>query len=109
MARLAEDLDYGSGAAHLGWCGFCLPWLRCDRVGRRAGCLAGPWVGLLAASNEAAIPSNYIARLIAADKIDTSVLMRWWGCLRDDPMALPWASGLRLIWSRSRRRAWCYP
>ncbi|MGA7962463.1 MAG: ComEC/Rec2 family competence protein, partial [Candidatus Acidiferrales bacterium] len=56
-------------------------------------CALAAWLGLggLASRIEtAAVPSNHIARLIAAEKIDTSVPLRWRGRLREDPMALPW-------------------
>ncbi|MFZ0522133.1 MAG: DNA internalization-related competence protein ComEC/Rec2 [Candidatus Acidiferrales bacterium] len=56
-------------------------------------CALAAWLALggLARSVElAGIPSNHITRLISADKIDTSVALRWQGRLREDPLALPW-------------------
>lgn len=56
-------------------------------------CALAAWLALggLARSVElAGIPSNHITRLISADKIDTSVALRWRGRLREDPLALPW-------------------
>ncbi|MGA8023291.1 MAG: ComEC/Rec2 family competence protein, partial [Candidatus Acidiferrales bacterium] len=56
-------------------------------------CALAAWLalgGLARCVELAGIPSNHITRLIAADKIDTSVALRWRGRLREDPLALPW-------------------
>ncbi len=56
-------------------------------------CALAAWLalgGLARCVETAGIPSNHITRLIAPDKIDTSVPLRWRGCLREDPLALPW-------------------
>ena len=56
-------------------------------------CALAAWLalgGLASAVEVAGIPSNHIARLIAAGRIDSSVPLRWRGRLRDDPLALPW-------------------
>ncbi|MFZ3333706.1 MAG: ComEC/Rec2 family competence protein [Candidatus Acidiferrales bacterium] len=56
-------------------------------------CALAAWLalgGLARGVEFAGIPSNHITRLIAADKIDTSVALRWRGRLREDPLALPW-------------------
>jgi competence protein ComEC len=56
-------------------------------------CALAAWLalgGLARCVELAGIPSNHITRLIAGDKIDTSVALRWRGCLREDPLALPW-------------------
>jgi hypothetical protein len=56
-------------------------------------CALAAWLalgGLASGVEQAGIPSNHIARLIAADAIDTSVALRWRGRLREDPMLLPW-------------------
>jgi hypothetical protein len=65
----------------------------------RGGFVATAWIrslapclalgGLASGVERAGIPSNHIARLIAADSTDTSVALRWRGRLREDPMALP--------------------
>jgi competence protein ComEC len=48
-------------------------------------------IGVVALGVErAAIPSNHVARLIAAGRLDTAEPLRWQGRLREDPMNLPW-------------------
>jgi competence protein ComEC len=37
-----------------------------------------------------AVPKNHVARLVAQNRIDLSVPLRWRGRLREDPMGLPW-------------------
>jgi len=46
--------------------------------------------GLAAGVERAAVPTNHIARLIAAGRVDTGIALRWRGRLREDPLALPW-------------------
>jgi competence protein ComEC len=56
-------------------------------------CALAAWLalgGLARYVESAGIPSNHITRLIAAEKLDTSVALRWRGRLREDPLALPW-------------------
>jgi competence protein ComEC len=46
--------------------------------------------GLASRLEQAATPSNNVARLLAEGKIDASEPLRWRGQLRSDPMQLPW-------------------
>ena len=46
--------------------------------------------GLAAGVERAEVPTNHIARLIAAGRVDTGIALRWRGRLREDPLALPW-------------------
>jgi competence protein ComEC len=46
--------------------------------------------GLAISVERATIPTNHIARLIAAGQVDPSVGLRWRGRLREDPLAMPW-------------------
>src|SRR6202012_1492544 len=38
----------------------------------------------------AAVSSNHVTRLIAANRIDLSEPLRWRGRLREDPLVMPW-------------------
>ncbi len=74
-------------------------------------CALAAWLALggLARSVElAGIPSDHITRLIAADKIDTSVALRWRGRLRDDPLALPWGERFEIDLEQVETAAWKY-
>jgi competence protein ComEC len=46
--------------------------------------------GLAFGVERSTVPRNHITRLLAANRIDLSVPLRWRGRLREDPMALPW-------------------
>ncbi|MGA7061456.1 MAG: DNA internalization-related competence protein ComEC/Rec2 [Candidatus Acidiferrales bacterium] len=62
-------------------------------------CALAAWLalgGLTRSVERAGIPSNHITRLIAVDKVDTSVALRWRGRLREDPLALPWGERLEI-------------
>jgi competence protein ComEC len=52
--------------------------------------------GLAAGVERAAVPPNHVTRLIASGRLDTSQPLRWRGCLREDPMALPWGRRYQL-------------
>jgi len=46
--------------------------------------------GFSIAIERATVPQNHISRLVAQNRIDLSVPLRWRGRLHEDPMALPW-------------------
>ena len=46
--------------------------------------------GLSCGVERSVVPKNHITRLLASNRIDLSVPLRWRGRLREDPMALPW-------------------
>src|ERR1700722_4768524 len=46
--------------------------------------------GLSCGVEQSVVPKNHITRLLASNRIDLSVPLRWRGRLREDPMALPW-------------------
>jgi competence protein ComEC len=51
------------------------------------------WVAIGAAAvnvERVSVPSNQVAKLIAAGSLETSDPLRWRGRLREDPMTLPW-------------------
>lgn len=88
-AVVAAAILLGAGLAALAATGFArrhfvtLAWI----------CALAAWLalgGLARCVELAGIPSDHITRLIAADRIDTSVALRWQGRLREDPLALPW-------------------
>jgi competence protein ComEC len=56
-------------------------------------CALAAWLalgGFASGLEQVLIPSNHISRLIATDRIDTGVPLRWRGRLREDPLVLPW-------------------
>jgi competence protein ComEC len=46
--------------------------------------------GLACGVERSTVPTNHITRLLAENRVDLSVPLRWRGQLREDPMALPW-------------------
>jgi competence protein ComEC len=46
--------------------------------------------GLSCGVERSVVPENHITRLLASNRIDLSVPLRWRGRLREDPISLPW-------------------
>jgi competence protein ComEC len=56
-------------------------------------CALAAWLALGGFASDverSSVPQDHITRLLAANRIDLSVPLRWRGRLREDPMALPW-------------------
>jgi hypothetical protein len=56
-------------------------------------CVLLAWVavgGFSIGVEHVTVPSNHITQLVAQNRIDLSVPLRWRGRLRENPVALPW-------------------
>ncbi|MGA8145445.1 MAG: DNA internalization-related competence protein ComEC/Rec2 [Candidatus Acidiferrales bacterium] len=63
------------------------------RIGPAAACALAAWIALgsLALGIErAAVPTNHVTHLIAANRLDFTEPLRWRGRLREDPLVMPW-------------------